>query len=327
MAQVLVVGGAGYIGSVTARALLGAGHGVVNLDDLSSGHAAAVHGELIVGDVRDRALLARIFAARPFDAVLHFAAKSLVGESVTRPIRYFDNNVAGTLCLLAAMEEAGVGALVFSSTCAIYGDPLRLPLDEDHPHQPISPYGESKAIIEAVLATCRAQGAIRATTLRYFNAAGATEDGLNGEAHDPETHLIPLCLAAAYGQRPPITVMGTDYPTPDGTCIRDYVHVLDLADAHLRAMDRLLAGAPGGAYNLGTGRGHSVREVLASVQRVVGQPVPCIEGPRRAGDPPALYAIAAKANAELGWAPRYTQLDDIIRTTAGWARAPRYGRG
>jgi UDP-glucose-4-epimerase GalE len=322
-ARVLVVGGAGYIGSVCARHLARRGDTVETLDDLSTGHAAAATGPLHRVDLRDRAEVNAVLA-RGFDAVLHFAARSLVGESVQAPLPYFDVNIGGTLVLLDAMARHGVSHLVFSSTCAVYGDPIFLPLTEAHPFAPVSPYGLSKRVVEDLLAALRARGALRVTTLRYFNAAGATADGALGEAHRPETHLIPLAIAAARGERPPLSLFGEDYPTPDGTCIRDYVHVEDLAAAHAAALDRLLAGDAGGAYNLGTGRGHSVREVLDAVASVVGQAVPVVRGPRRAGDPAALFADPSAAAAALGWRAERTSLRATVASAAEWAARPRF---
>ncbi len=324
MTRVLVVGGAGYIGSVCTALLRARGIEAIVFDDLSSGHLAAVTGPLVLGDIRDRDALRAALNEGRFDAVMHFAALIQVGESVLRPLDYFDVNVGGTLNLLQAMADAGVRCLVFSSTCAIYGDPQRLPLDEGHPIRPVSPYGETKAMVERILDACRARGQLRAISLRYFNAAGATSDGLLGESHPDESHLIPLALAAALGRRPPLSVLGTDYDTRDGSAIRDYIHVVDLAEAHLLALDRLLAGAPGRAYNVGTGTGHTVREVLSSVERVLGRPVPHSDGPRRPGDAPILVADSRLARLGLGWAPRHSDLDEIIRTAARWATEPRY---
>jgi UDP-glucose 4-epimerase len=323
-AQVLVVGGAGYIGSICARVFSDAGHQVVTVDDLSTGHRAAVSGELIETDIRDRAALRAVLRSRQFDAVLHFAAKSVVGDSVHQPADYFDVNVAGTIGLVQEMLEAGVRRLVFSSTCAIYGTPPQLPLTEDLPFAPVSPYGETKAMVERFLALCREREGLQVTCLRYFNAAGAMPDGSLGEAHRCETHLIPLAIQAALGQRPPLKLFGTDYPTRDGTCVRDYIHVLDLADAHLRALDRLLQGDAGDGYNVGTGKGTTVREVLAATGRAVGTPVPHSPAPRRAGDPAALYAQSDKARTALGWEPRFTDLDDIVASAVKWGRSPRF---
>ena len=322
--RVLVVGGAGYIGSICARALLDAGVDVETYDDLSTGHAEAVSGPLHVGDIRDRGRLGPLLKEGRFDAVLHFAAKSLVGESVSHPLRYYDVNTGGTATLLQCMQDAGVERLVFSSTCAIYGAPEYLPLDEDHPRRPVSPYGDSKRMVEELLDACREREGIRSIALRYFNAAGANPDAGLGESHATETHLIPLALAAALGQRPPLKLFGTDYDTRDGTCVRDYVHVLDLAQAHLDAVNVLLDGHLGGGFNVGTGVGTTVREVLASIERVTGMPVPHSEADRRDGDPPALYAKADRVRQALSWEPRFTDIDDIVRTAAAWARDPRY---
>jgi len=323
-ARVLVIGGAGYIGSVCARVFAQAGHDVVTYDDLSTGHAAAVTGQLVEADIRDRATLREVLRTKPFDAVLHFAARSVVGDSVHQPAGYFDVNVAGTLGLVQEMLSAGVRRMVFSSTCAIYGTPPQLPLTEDLPFAPVSPYGETKAMVERFLELCREREGLNVTCLRYFNAAGAMPDGSLGEAHNPETHLIPLAIHAALGKRPPLKLFGTDYPTRDGTCVRDYIHVLDLADAHLRAMDRLLEGDSGDAYNVGTGNGTTVREVLEAVGRAAGTPVPYSDAERRAGDPAALYAQSDKIQSALGWVPQHTDLDDIVASAVKWARSPRY---
>lgn len=321
--HVLVVGGAGYIGSIHARFLKQRGHEVTVVDNLSTGHRQAIDGPLIEGDVRDRHFLAELFSEHGFDGVMHFAAKSLVGESVSHPLRYFDNNTSGTTNLVHAMLEAGANNLVFSSTCAIYGVPEALPLSEDHPRAPISPYGHSKQLVEEILSSVRQTEGLRCTTLRYFNAAGAWADGSLGESHDPETHLIPIALAAARGKRPPLQLFGTDYDTRDGTCIRDYVHVLDLAEAHLSALERLVAGDAGDGYNLGTGVGSTVREVIEAVARATGSRVPHQEAPRRTGDPPALYADFTRARQELGWSPRLT-LDDCVASALAWEESRTY---
>jgi UDP-glucose-4-epimerase GalE len=323
-ARVLVIGGAGYIGSVCARVFADAGHSVVTYDDLSTGHRAAVSGRFVQGDIRDRAALRTVLRSEPFDAVLHFAAKSVVGDSVHQPGGYFDVNVAGTIGLVQEMLDAGIRSLVFSSTCAIYGTPPKLPLTEDLPFAPVSPYGETKAMVERFLALCREKEGLRVTCLRYFNAAGAMPDGSLGEAHRPETHLIPLAIQAALGERPPLKLFGTDYPTRDGTCVRDYIHVVDLADAHLRALNRLLEGDSGDGYNVGTGHGTTVREVLSAVGRAAGTPVPHAPAPRRAGDPAALYAQSDKIRTALGWEPRFLDLDDIVGSAVRWAKDPRY---
>ncbi|MEL6345726.1 MAG: UDP-glucose 4-epimerase GalE [Myxococcota bacterium] len=324
--KVLMVGGAGYIGSICARVFADAGATVWTLDDLSTGHEEAVTGELVHGSILERSFLIDLLKRLQPDAVMHFAARSLVGESVNHPLAYYDTNVRGTLNLLTAMQAAGVNRMVFSSTCAIYGPPRYLPIDEAHPIGPISPYGDSKEMIERILSDCRAREGFQITTLRYFNAAGAMPDGSLGEAHDPETHLIPLALDALLDRRPPLKLFGRDYDTRDGTCIRDYVHVLDLAEAHRLALARLLDGDPGASYNLGTERGTTVSEILNAIARVAGRPVPYKDAPRRPGDPPALFAASAKAREELGWRPAFTDIDDIIRTALAWAQTPRYGR-
>ena len=323
-ARVLLVGGAGYIGSVCGASLLADGHSVVTFDDLSTGHREAVPGDLVEGDIRDRAALRAVLRGGQFDCVMHFAARSLVGESVSHPLRYFDTNTGGTATLLSVMAEEGVRRLVFSSTCAVYGDPRYLPLDEAHPMAPVSPYGESKRMIEVMLDAARSKEGFSVTSLRYFNAAGATLDGRFGESHGVETHLIPLALGAALGTRPPLSLFGEDYDTRDGTCIRDYVHVEDLADAHLLAMSQLLDSDPGLACNLGTGQGSTVTEVLGAVARATGRAVPIVRAPRRPGDPPALFASSALAQSRLGWVPRHPSLDTIVGSAAKWSINRRY---
>lgn len=315
---VLVIGGAGYIGSHTARALRGAGHDVIIFDNLSTGYEFLVSGfELIRGDVLDPTALAKVL--RRSDAIMHFAAHAYVGESVTNPKKYFRNNVEGGLSLLNAAMDAGVKRIIFSSTCAVYGEPAKVPIEEDTPRQPVNPYGVSKLFFERALeAYDRAYG-FRYASLRYFNAAGADESGEIGELHDPETHLIPLALGAAAGVSPQLQVFGSDYPTPDGTCIRDYIHVNDLADAHVKALDHLAAGKESFAVNVGTGTGHSVREVISAVEEITGKPVPHSVGPRRPGDPPALVANPAKAQALLHW--KATRgLKEIVSTAWNWMR-------
>ena len=317
--QILVTGGAGYIGSHTAKALAAAGHQPVIFDDLSQGHDWAVKwGPLERGSLSEPARLAEVFASRKIEAVVHFAANALVGESMTNPAKYFRNNTVGTLNLLDAMREAGVRTIVFSSTCATYGDPVRVPIDETHPQTPVNPYGESKLMVEKLLRWYGEIYGLGWIALRYFNAAGADPEGEIGEEHDPESHLIPLVIGAALGTRPPVKIFGTDYATPDGTAVRDYIHVMDLADAHLRALDRLRTGTPSQAVNLGTGRGHSVREVVEAVSRVGGRTVPAVESPRRAGDPPELVAAAARARDVLGWTCQYDELETIVRHAWAW---------
>ncbi|MDA8110373.1 MAG: UDP-glucose 4-epimerase GalE [Betaproteobacteria bacterium] len=316
--RILVVGGAGYVGSHMTKLLRETRHEPVVLDNLSSGFREAVLGaELIVGHLADRMLLERVLRERRFDAVMHFASSIQVGESLADPARYYRNNVAATLNLLECMVHAGVSCLVFSSSAAVYGEPARAPLDEDHPRAPVNPYGRTKWMVEQVLGDFDRAYGLRHCCLRYFNAAGADPAGLLGERHDPETHLIPLALRAAGGALPALQIFGTDYDTPDGTCIRDYVHVADLCRAHLLAIERLLGGAPSRAYNLGNGAGYSVRQVVEAAGRASGRPVPVIEAPRREGDPTRLVADASRARAELGWRPKY-DLDAIVRHACAW---------
>jgi UDP-glucose 4-epimerase len=318
--RVLVTGGAGYIGSHALRWLLEHGHEAWAYDNLSRGHAWAVPADrLIVGDLADARLLQQVLAERCIDAVMHFAALALVGESVRDPEPYYQGNIALTLNLLRAMRATGVQRLVFSSTCATYGQPQLTPIPEDHPQQPINPYGRTKLAIEWALADYAAAYRLAYATLRYFNAAGASPRGDLGEAHDPETHLIPLVLLTALGQKPVVEIFGTDYDTPDGTCIRDYLHVDDLAEAHALALERLEPGK-GLCLNLGTGRGYSVREVIAVAERVTGCAIPVRVGPRRPGDPAVLVAATQRARQVLGWQPRYTSLEEIIRTAWVWHR-------
>jgi UDP-glucose-4-epimerase GalE len=332
MSTVVVTGGAGYVGSHAVKALAAAGYDVVVFDDLSAGHAEAVDRlaraspnrkiSLVRGDVLDRAALDRVFAGSGASAVMHFAARLLVGESVREPIGYYRANVTGTMTLLEAMAAAGIGRFVFSSTAATFGEPKESPITEDHPQQPVNAYGETKLAVERALPHVERATGIRWTVFRYFNAAGADPEGLIGEDHDPEEHLIPLALGAAAGGRA-LTVFGEDYPTPDGTCIRDYVHVTDLASAHVAALQALESGAPSAAYNLGNGAGISVRQVIEAVARVTGRPVPHQVGGRRAGDPARLVASSDRARAELGWTPRLDRLDAIVETAWNWhARHP-----
>ena len=317
--RVLVTGGAGYVGSHACKALSAAGYEPVVLDNLSQGHHWAVKwGPLVVGDIADDRLLRRTLKRFDVGAVMHFAAHAYVGESVTAPRKYFANNVAGTLGLLDAMLDCGVGRLVFSSTCATYGLPRRLPIAEDHPREPVSPYGASKLMVETILGSYGHAYGLAHVSLRYFNAAGADEAGEIGEAHDPETHLIPLAIAAAQGRIDRLTVFGTDYDTPDGTAIRDYIHVADLADAHVKALDGLFDGMASGAFNLGTGSGHSIRVVVREVEAVSGRTVPTEDCDRRPGDPPALVASAGRAASALGWRPRRSDLRTIVQTAWRW---------
>jgi UDP-arabinose 4-epimerase len=315
MARVLVTGGAGYIGSHACKALAAAGHRPVAFDDLSTGHRRAVKwGPLIAGDILDRTALDAAIAEHRPEAVLHFAAHAYVGESVENPARYYRNNIAGTLVLLDAMLAAGVLRIVFSSSCTVYGTPERTPIAESAPLGPVNPYGWSKRMVEQVLADYNAAYGLAYASLRYFNACGADPDGEIGEWHDPETHLIPRVLMAASGRLPRLDIFGDDYPTPDGTAIRDYVHVTDLAEAHVTALGLLGGGTKSIALNLGTGAGHSIRQVIAAAERATGRQVPVKVGARRAGDPPVLVADPAAARQAIGFAPRYSDLDTIMRT-------------
>jgi UDP-glucose 4-epimerase/UDP-arabinose 4-epimerase len=318
---VLVAGGAGYVGAHTCKALARAGFLPVVLDNLSNGHREFVRwGPLVQADLHDAAAIADTIRQHRCVAVLHFAAFALVGESVTDPAKYYDNNVTGTLSLLAGMRAAGCDALVFSSTCAIYGQPAQVPIVEDTPPDPVNPYGASKLMVERILADFRPAYGLRPIALRYFNACGADPDNEIGELRDPETHLIPRAMMALQGHIPDFAVFGTDFETPDGTAIRDYVHVADLADAHVAALGRLLAGAPGGVFNLGTGRGYSVKEVLHAIEREAGEQLPGVTGPRRAGDPAVLIADPARARQELGFDPVRSDLETIVRTAWAWHR-------
>ena len=318
--RVLVTGGAGYVGSHVVARLLGSGHEVCVYDDLSRGHVRAVpEGLLIEGALEDGAGLTAILRERRIEAVMHFAAFALVAESIAEPALYYRNNVVGTLSLLEAMRASQVRRIVFSSTCATYGEPARVPIREDTPQHPINPYGFTKLTIERALADYARAYGFGYAALRYFNACGATPDGDLGEDHEPETHAIPLVLRVALGQADHFTLFGDDYPTPDGTCIRDYIHVDDLAEAHIRALERLEPGR-GLCLNLGTGRGFSVREVVEACRRVTGREIPVKVGARRPGDPPELVAEADRAKAILDWEPRYVDLDAIVATAWAWHR-------
>jgi UDP-arabinose 4-epimerase len=317
---VLVTGGAGYIGSHTAKALSKAGFEPVVLDNLSRGYRDAVRwGPFLKADVEDKAALRRAFREYSIDAVLHFAAFAYVGESMRDPGRYFQNNVTGTLNLLEAMREEGVTKIVFSSTCATYGDPQQIPISETCPQKPVNPYGESKLMVERLLYWYSGIHGFATVALRYFNAAGADTEGELGEHHEPETHLIPLALAAASGSIGGLDIYGSDYPTPDGTAVRDYLHVDDLAEAHVAALRYLQAGGASDAFNLGTGAGHSVRNVVKMVEQVTRQKVPVRECPRRSGDPASLIAEASKAAGVLGWRPQCSSLEEMIRTAWEWS--------
>jgi UDP-glucose-4-epimerase GalE len=324
---VLVTGGAGYIGSHAAKALGRAGYRVVVYDNLVAGHrGAAKYGDLVEGDITDIHAVGRALERHEIFAVMHFAAFLDVGESVREPARYYRNNVGGALTVLEAMAARLVKHFVFSSTCATYGEPIETPIPETHPQQPINSYGETKLAVERALPHFARAYGIRSLTLRYFNAAGADPDGEIGEDHSPEIHIIPRAIEAATGGRG-LEVFGDDYPTPDGTCLRDYIHVTDIADAHVRALETIVETGKSGAYNLGTGHPHSVREVISTVEKVTGRHVPWTLGPRRPGDPAVLYAAPYKAHSELHWRPRFTDLDTIVGTAWSWHHAHPRGYG
>jgi UDP-glucose 4-epimerase len=325
--RILVTGGAGYIGSHAVRLFLSRGHDVWVYDNLSEGHRRAVPAErLIVADLNEVQRLDHALLLHRIEAVVHFAAFTYVGESVRDPGKYYQNNLVNTLNLLECLRRHQVGRFVFSSTAATYGVPERVPIAEDEAQRPINPYGASKLAVERALADYAAAYGWGYAALRYFNAAGASPDGSIGEDHDPETHLIPLVLQAVLGRWPHIEVFGTDYPTPDGTCVRDYIHVEDLAEAHLLALEALQPGK-GLHYNLGIGRGYSVREVIRTAEEVTGKPVQVKEGPRRPGDPPVLVASSDRIQRELGWRPHYTELRAIVETAWNWHRTHLRGYG
>jgi UDP-glucose 4-epimerase len=316
---ILVIGGAGYIGSHMVLDLLRAGYPVVTLDNLSRGHRELVAGgEFVDGDLGDPATLDRVLTAYPIGAVMHFAAWSLVGESVEQPLAYYRNNVADTVTLLEAMQRHGIRHFIFSSTAAVYGEPQQIPITETHPCMPANPYGATKLAVERLLSDVSAASDLTCSILRYFNAAGADADGAIGERHRPETHLIPLILQVATGARDAISVFGEDYPTPDGTCLRDYIHVSDLTQAHLLALEALLRGGGNTIYNLGNSTGYSVRQVIDAAREITGHPIPARVAARRAGDPAVLIADSGRIRNELGWKPRYERLEDIIRTAWAW---------
>jgi len=317
--NILVTGGAGYIGSHMVKMLLEQHHDVAVIDNLSNGHRDAVPDSVFhEGDIRDQASLDALFRTRDFDAVLHFAACIEVGESVRRPDKYYANNVCGSRALLDAMHRHGVKTIVFSSTAAVYGEPEQVPIPDEHPMRPCNPYGASKWMVERMLYDDGNAFGLRFASLRYFNAAGASSDGTLGERHDPETHLIPLACQAASGRRRELTIYGRDYPTPDGTCIRDYIHVEDLCQAHIDAVTYLRSGGPSTAFNLGYGRGFSVQEVVDAVESVSGRPVPTVVGQRRAGDPVRLVADPGRAHESLGWNPARPKLTDIVADAWRW---------
>jgi len=318
--KILVVGGAGYIGSHMVKRLLEENYAVVVLDNLSTGHRRLVTGgELVVGQLGDGKLLDHLFRDHPITAVMHFAASSLVGESVQRPLKYYQNNIAETVSLIEAMIRHKVLRFIFSSTAAVYGEPEETPITEAHPCRPTNPYGVTKRCVERLLSDCDAAHGLKSVCLRYFNACGADASGCIGEWHDPESHLIPLVLNSAL-TRKPIKIFGTDYATPDGTCLRDYVHVTDLANAHLLALNSLRNGSPSAVYNLGNSVGYSVRQVIELATRVTGKNIPVVETDRRSGDPAVLVADANKIKQSLGWQPKYEALETIIETAWNWHR-------
>ena len=320
--SILVCGGAGYIGSHTVHQLVEKGEDVVIVDNLQTGHMGAVNpkAKFYKGDIREAEVLDRIFTENKIDAVVHFAANSLVGESMTNPLKYFNNNVYGMQVLLEAMVRHGIDKIVFSSTAATYGEPERIPIMEDDRTEPTNPYGQSKLIMEKMMKWVSLANGIRYVSLRYFNAAGAIEDGSIGEDHSPETHLIPLILQVPLGKRDHITVFGEDYPTPDGTCLRDYIHVLDLADAHVLAIDYLRRGGESNIFNLGNGQGFSVKEMIEAAREATGLDIKVEIGERRAGDPAQLIASSEKARKVLGWQPKFTDVKAVIGTAWKWHR-------
>lgn len=317
--MILVVGGAGYIGSHVVKQLNDVGWTTLTFDSLKKGHRKAVMtGKFILGDILDTSRLSQVFRENQIEAVMHFAADSLVGESVKNPLAYFENNVAGTINLLSAMINFGVNKFIFSSTAAVYGEPKQIPIMENDPTRPTNPYGESKLMIEQILVRCDEAYGLKYISLRYFNAAGADESGKIGEDHHPETHLIPLVLQVALGQQESIKIFGDDYPTQDGTCIRDYIHVVDLARAHILALKALMADKPSDIYNLGNGEGYSVKEVIEAARKVTGRKIKSQVSKRREGDPLRLVASSEKIKRELGWQPEYEKLETIIETAWNW---------
>lgn len=318
--SILVCGGAGYIGSHVTKLLIESGREVIVLDNLQTGHVDAVHPEakLFLGDLRDGEFLNKVFTENKIEGVIDFAADSLVGESCVDPLKYYENNLYGTSCLLKAMVKHGVGNLVFSSTAATYGEPKNIPIQESDITEPTNPYGETKLAVEKMLKWVEKAHGLKYTTLRYFNVAGADKSGTIGEDHTVETHLIPLILQVPLGKREKISIFGEDYPTTDGTCIRDYIHVMDLADAHIKALERLEKGGESSVYNLGNGAGFSVKEVIQCAREVTGHPIPVEVSPRRAGDPATLVASSDKAMKELNWKPKYGELKEIIASAWNW---------
>jgi UDP-glucose-4-epimerase GalE len=328
MTEILVTGGAGYIGSTMCKHLKAKGYLPVVIDSLITGHRQAIKwGPFFEGSLEDSALLEQVFSRHRPAAVMHFAASCYVGESVHKPYQYYRNNVAATINLLGVMQRHGISNLIFSSSCATYGEPEETPMTEKHPQKPINPYGRSKLMVEQIIKDMRTAGDLRYISLRYFNAAGADPDGEVGEDHRPETHIIPLVLQTALGRRDAINIYGDDYPTRDGTCIRDYIHINDLAQAHLLALEKLLNGHPGDIYNLGNGGGYSVREVIETARSVTGRPIPVVKAGRRAGDPGELVSASEKARTELRWKPQFPDLRDIIATAWEWHRSNPDGYG
>jgi UDP-glucose 4-epimerase len=323
--NILVIGGAGFVGSHMVKQLGLSGYRVTTLDNLSNGHRDAVlYGDFVQGDLADKALLTQLIQPGRFDAVMHFASFIQVGESVQEPAKYYDNNVANTLHLLEAMRLAGVKRFVFSSTAATFGQPLYSPMDEKHPQRPINPYGRSKLMVEQILGDFDRAYGLKSVCLRYFNAAGADPEVQLGERHEPETHLIPLVLQVASGRKTNISVFGRDYDTPDGTCVRDYVHVSDLCSAHELALQSLVHGAGSQQYNLGNGNGYSIQEVIETARRVTGQTISTVDAPRRDGDPDRLVADASQAKKVLVWQPQWTSLDDIVGHAWAWEKSLRH---
>ena len=324
--NIAVIGGAGFIGSHAVKLLVERGHRVLAIDNLGNGHRGAVdrRATFLVGDCSDTAGIAAAFQKHDIQAVMHFAASAYVGESVTDPRKYYRNNVANTVSMLDAMHLTGIKKLVFSSTCATYGEPKSVPITEDLPQNPISPYGQSKLMVEKILLDCAHAEVLAFAAPRYFNVAGAALDGSIGEDHRPETHLIPIVLQVALGQRTHVDIFGTDYPTPDGTCIRDYIHVWDLVEAHLALLEKIQPGR-GLFYNLGVGKGYSVREIIKACEKVTGKKIATQEGPRRPGDPPALFASPEKITREIGWKAKITDLDQIVASAWNWFKAHPHG--
>ena len=321
LVKILVVGGAGYIGSHMVKMLHLARHDVVTLDNLSNGYRDAVlYGEFVEGDIADRQVLDNLFTKHKFDGVMHFASYIQVGESVEKPSMYYENNVSNTLMLLSAMVDAGIKSFIFSSTAAIFGEPEYVPIDEKHQQQPINPYGHSKLMVEQILKDFDNAYGLKSVCLRYFNAAGADADGELGERHIPETHLIPLVLQAASDRRANISIFGTDYDTPDGTCVRDYIHIEDLCSAHLLALEYLVDGGGSRVYNMGNGQGYSIRDVIDTVKRVTGTDFDVLEVPRRDGDPARLVADSTQLQKDLGWQPKYPDLETIIQHAWNWEK-------